>query len=85
MKSLGLLEYPDVVVERFNGGSGEVVLKLSDRGKSVRIRMSVFCVKKMMKTAHEIVGKQRAFALSELEIYEDLRQATGFKEPDREN
>lgn len=82
MKSLGLLEYPDVEVASFNGGSGEVVLKLSARGKTVRVKMSVFCVKKMIKTTHEIVSKQRNFAMSEWGIYKELRDVTGFKAPE---
>lgn len=78
-KKFMMLEYPQAKVESFNAGF--VVLKVEDGVKVCRIKMSVHCLHRMMKLAHNIVDCQRIFANGEMDTYQRIKKLTGYQEP----
>ena len=82
VKSVGTIKYPQVTVEGFSGGNGTVRLKIEGSGKRLVVEMGVYCVKRMVDAAREVVSKQRSYAMGEWAKYKHLRDYTGYKAPE---
>ncbi len=81
-KSLGKLHWPSAELAEFDGGSGRAAVLLKDGPRTVRIEFDAYCgARTMTDLARKIVERQRAHALYELRVYEELRDYTGYKEP----
>jgi hypothetical protein len=57
-------------------------LKIEGSGKRININIRVYCVKRMVDAAREVVAKQRDYAVREWKQYKHLRDYTGYKAPE---
>jgi len=81
-RSLGMLIYPEAEITSFNGNEHVVTLTVSTRTQKVKIKMSVWCLTKLVKLAQEGTGKQRDHAKNEWATYLGLKKRTGYTPPE---
>lgn len=81
-KSLGIIEYPQITIESFNGSTNEVVIRIDGSGKVIKVKTCVYAAETMVDKAREIVGNQRSYALQQWNKYKNLKKSTGYVSPD---
>jgi hypothetical protein len=81
-RSLGTLIYPNAEITSFNGNGHELILTVSTRTRKVKIKMTVYCLTKLVTLAQEGTGKQREYAQREWGTYLGLKKKTGYTPPE---
>ena len=84
-RSLGTIEYPQAEITSFSGGMGRLTITLSTYHKTIKVVLSVGCLRTLVKLAREGTNKQRAYALQEWKTYKSLQQTTGSTPPEGES
>lgn len=82
VKSLGMIEYPQISIESFNGSRNEFVIRIEGSGKAIKIKSCVHGATTIVERAREVVGKQRNYALEQWNKYKRLKASTGYVSPD---
>lgn len=78
IKSLGVMNYPNARIENFRGGDGNFEIVLQSEGKSLRIKLGVYCARTLMRLARQIAHKQRLYSDGERETYLRLANQSGY-------
>jgi hypothetical protein len=83
-KSLGVIEAWEAKIVEFDGRRNEVVIAIDGDGKRVKIKMSIGCTFSLLDLAHQLIQKQRTYAVGEWNSYKRLKAASSYAPPQGE-
>lgn len=81
-RSLGTLTYPNAEITKFDGREGELILTISTRTRKINIKMTVWCLTRLVKIAQDGTARQRHHAQGEWGKYLTLKKSTGYTPPE---